>query len=566
MKISLAGPSYTSASVNAAVQQTMNLVPELIEVPNEPVKMVLYGRPGIKIFITLPQPKIRALWSGGGRLFVVNGSNLSEVFENGTATDRTGSVAQGTGDPDPAQIFSNGHQLMIVSGGKVYVDNGGAGGGPLPALFLLSGTGNTTTTGAFLDRVTGPNFDGSWTNKGITVNGRQYQVSGVVDASRLILNTAPPNENNVPWAISAGAPVDGVTGGFIDGYGVVNRVPRPDLLPVGGPDPGRQFNISGLNDFTYWDPLMFGIKEGRSDYIRSVLCDHEELILFGTESTEIWTNTGAAEFPFQRITGAFINDGSVSTYAPCSVGATFCWLGGTPDGQTRAYRAEGLQPVRISTHAQEWAWNAPGFRIRDAVSFSYIDAGHRYWVVNFWQQQQTWVYDMNTQLWHERATWNAPGSNFLRYIPWYHTFIPEWGEGGKHIVGNPASGTLYEMSSNLFVDDDKAIQYQRAFPHLINENQYSYHHRLEVLMEMGALQSGEPVPLLGLDWSDDHGHTWKTATIGRLMPGAQAGDYSKRAVFRRLGKARDRVYRVGCNARTKVAVIDTFLEATPGFA
>jgi hypothetical protein len=121
------------------------------------------------------------------------------------------------------------------------------------------------------------------------------------------------------------------------------------------------------------------------------------------------------------------------------------------------------------------------------------------------------------------------------------------------------------MSSNIFVDDDKAIQYQRAFPHLINENQYSFHHRLEVLMEMGALQSGDPVPLLGLDWSDDHGHTWRE-DVARLMPAAPAGDYTRRAVFRRLGKARDRVYRVGCNARTKVALIDTFLEATAGFA
>jgi hypothetical protein len=564
MKISLAGPSYTSGSVNAAVQQTMNLVPELIEVPNEPVKMVLYGRPGIKFFTALSPIKIRAMWAGGGRLFVVNGSNLTEVLSNGNATPRTGSVAQGTGDPDPAQIFSNGHQLMVVSGGKVYCDNGA---GPVPALFLVSGTGNLLASPGSLNWVSGPTFQTSWTGMNITINGQIYTITGVPGTgptyTTLLLSPTPANASNVPWAISGGTQVDGVTGGIIDSYFVVNRVPRPDLSQTS--DPGRQFNISGLNDGTYWDPLMFGVKEGRSDYIQSVLCDHEELILFGTESTEIWTNTGAADFPFQRVPGAFIQDGSVAIYAPCSVGPTFCWLGGGPDGQTRAYRAEGLQPVRISTHAQEWAWNAPAFRVNDAVSYSYINAGHLHWVINFWQQQQTWVYDMNTQLWHERALWNPAGSNFLRYQPWYHVFIPEWGDGGKHIVGDPATGKLYELSSNYFDDDGTAIQYQRAFPHLINENQYGYHHRLEVLMEMGALTAGQPVPLLGLDWSDDHGHTWKTG-IGRLMPAAQAGDYTKRAVFRRLGKARDRVYRVGVNASTKVALIDTFLEATPGFA
>jgi hypothetical protein len=361
--------------------------------------------------------------------------------------------------------------------------------------------------------------------------------------------------------------VDGVTGGFIDGYGVVNREPRPDLPQTG--DPGRQFNISGLNDFTIWDPLQYGIKEGRSDYINSVLCDHEELVLFGTESTEIWQNVGATPtnlFPFQRIPGAFIQDGSVAIYAPCSVGPTFCWLGGGPDGQTRAYQANGLQPQRISTHAQEWAWNAPGFSVRDAVSYSYQNAGHLHWVINFWEQQKTWVYDTTTSLWHERALWNAPGSNFLRYKAWFHTFVPEWGMGGKHIVGDPVTGNLYEMSSGFYDDDGTPIQCQRAFPHLIQENQYAYHHRLEILAEMGALNPGDPIPLIGLDWSDDHGHTWETATQGRLMPMSASGNYVKRAAFRRLGKARDRVYRIGINARTKVAFIDTFLEATQGFA
>jgi hypothetical protein len=99
-------------------------------------------------------------------------------------------------------------------------------------------------------------------------------------------------------------------------------------------------------------------------------------------------------FPFQRIPGAFIRDGSVSVYAPCSVGPYICWLGGTPNGQTVAYRALAFQPERISTFAQEEAWNSANFKVSDAVSYCYLDAGHLFWVLNFWQQQQTWVYDM----------------------------------------------------------------------------------------------------------------------------------------------------------------------------
>ena len=561
MRISLAGPSYTSGSVNAACEQTMNLVPELIEAPGEPVRMVLYGRPGLKHFSNVVPTKVRGLWAGGGRLFIVHGNTLSEVTSAGGVTPRTGTIAELGTDPDPAQMFSNGHQLMVVAGHKVYVDNGA---GPVVAKFALGGTGNTVTSTASLNYLSGDTPVAGWVGQLIRINNRVYTITGLITTPSIMvqLSPAPPNENGVRYLIAMGADLDGVTGGFLDGYFIVNRVPNP-TAPSATDDPGRQFNISALNDGTIWDPLMYAVKEGHSDYINSILCDHEQLILFGTETTEIWQNTGNADFPFQRIPGAYIQDGTVAVYAPCSVGTTFYWLGGGSDGQTRAYRANGFRPERISTHAQEWTWNTPDFRVRDAVSYSYINAGHLYWVVSFWQQNKCWVFDVNTSLWHEWGLWDAANSRFLLQKAYYHAFVPEWGDGGKHIVGDPKTGNLYEMSASFYDDDGTAMQCQRAFPHLINENQYAYHSRLEVLVEMGALGVTDPLPQLGLDWSDDHGHTF---AHGRLKNMAASGNYTQRMAWRRLGKARDRVYRVGVNGHTKVALIDTYLEATAGFA
>jgi hypothetical protein len=558
MKISLVGPSYTAASVVAAAQQTMNLYPETIAVSDEPRKQIFVGRPGMKLFATLTPSFIRTLWSGGGRLFVVHANVLSEVHSDGTYTSSSNTVAQGTQDPDPAQIFSNGHQLMIVSGGQVYCDNGD---GPVPVRFSVSGTASTTGTNDQVTRLTGPSFDGpTMTGKTLRLDGLFYHIDGVVTADVMLVTPNPKASAESVWSVGAGALLDGVTGGFLDGYFIVNRVPKPQTPD----DPGRQFAISALFDGTLWDALDFGVKEGYPDYIRSIHCDHEELWLFGTETTEIWMNVGTtlvggvASFPFQRITGAFIHDGSVATYAPCTVGPYTCWLGGTPAGQTIAYRAMAFQPERISTFAQEQNWNAPGFRVWDAVSYAYRDGGHLFWVINFWQQQQTWVYDMTENLWHERAMYNTATSQFLRYQPWYHTFIPEWGTGGKHIVGDPNTGKLYEMSLDYTDDDGLPIQYQRAFPHLLNEDRNLFHHRFELYMETGLT----PQMLVGLDWSDDRGHTFKALAPFHTSGGA--GQLSARIVWRRLGRSRDRVYRVGVQGTGKVALTDAFLEVTPG--
>jgi len=86
----------------------------------------------------------------------------------------------------------------------------------------------------------------------------------------------------------------------------------------------------------------------------------------------------------------------------------------------------------------------------------------------------------------------------------------------------------------------------RRTPHLSNEQLWTFYHQLQIDLQAGVgLVTGQGSdPQVMLRWSDDGGRTWSSeqwASAGAL------GAYKTRALWRRLGRARDRVFEVVVN-------------------
>lgn len=522
------GPSYTGQSLNVAAERSVNLYVEGADAGNPKARLVLYGTPGIHLFCTLPGQPIRGLWEGAGRLFAVAGAGLYEVFPDGTNFYR--GVIGGSG---PVQIFPNGNQLLIVAGGSVWVDTGTSIINPSSP---YAGVVNVDGTGKIVTWVSGDEFDASFVAQLITITGGGYLVSAVSNDSKTITltGTGPTGANQ---AYTASIPVPAGVGTLIDGYGVVT-IPN-----------SRQFKISKLNDFTSWDGLDFAVKEGYPDQLVAVLADHEELWLFGLETTEVWSNTGAALFPFERIPGAFIHKGCIAPFSPQRLAGGVAWLGGDSQGQIIAYRAQGFMPSRISTHAVETQWGAYA-TVADAWSYTYVDRGHEFWVINFPTADATWVYDATSGQWHERTHLVAGVPH--RQLQANHTYV-----FGKHLCGDYASGAIWEMNSNFSDENGSSMQRIRAAAHFSTEQLWQFFSRFQLDMEVGQSTSA---PSVSLDWSDDGGHTYNTP---RTITPSNAS-YAARVIFRRLGKSRDRVFRVTITGTAKIALIQAMVDVEAG--
>jgi hypothetical protein len=253
---------------------------------------------------------------------------------------------------------------------------------------------------------------------------------------------------------------------------------------------------------------------------------------------------------------------------------TLFWLGQDERGAGIVWRVNGYTPQRISTHSVEWFISeyAKANGISDAVAYAEQDEGHTCYVLHFPSATcepsaaggmtqnvrlgATWVYDVASQQWHERAYWNAPTGQWQAHLGRSHCY-----GFGQHLVGDYQSGNIYVASSDNFDDAGKAIRRVRRAPVLSDEQRTMFFHSLEIAMQVGAGNAIDPNPLGALRCSNDGGLTWgseRTISLG------VAGNYTDRVRWTALGSARRRVYEFSTEARVPVTLVDAYQEATPG--
>ena len=336
--------------------------------------------------------------------------------------------------------------------------------------------------------------------------------------------------------------------GYLDGYFVFNE---PN---------SQKFWVTSLLDGTSVDPLDFASAEGYPDDVVALIVDHREVYLFGNNSVEVWYDAGTPDFPLARVQGAFMEVGCEAAYSVAKLDNSVFWLGSDARGRGIVYRANGYTPARISTNAIEYATQSYG-NITDAIGYTYQQDGHPFYVLIFPSANATWVFDVSTMLWHERAAFQD--GEFLR-----HRSNCQMSFNDEIVVGDYEDGRVYAFDLDVYADDDQIQKWLRSWRALAtgqNNLKRTAHHSLQLDAQTGVgLNSGQGSdPQVMLRWSDDAGHTWSNEhwkSMGAI------GGYGYRTIWRRLGmteKIRDRVYEVSGTDPVKIAIMGAELFVTP---
>lgn len=305
----------------------------------------------------------------------------------------------------------------------------------------------------------------------------------------------------------------------------------------------NKFFISALLDGTAYAALDFASAESSPDFVRSVLNWQGVLLIFGETSIEVWDSTGALSFPFQPRKGSTIPRGIASKTAMVREDSAVFFLG---DDRVAYRLGPGLS--RISTHAIENQWEHYA-NVADAFCLTFPHDGHKFIVFQFPSAGATFVYDIATGLWHERASWDASGSE----VRWrVNCALNVY---GKTLLGDNNSGQVGVIDHDVYTEFEDPILLTAVMPPLHGRGKKVRCPWLEIDMETGVgLATGQGSdPQVMLDWSDDGGRTFPGPVLTQSM--GAIGDYQARVRFDRLGMFYQRSYRVRISDPVKRAIL-----------
>ena len=509
--------------------------------------------------------------------------------------------------------------VVRVSNGSITAGQQLFGLGVLPETVITAGSGFTWTlnqsqtvnNGPLSCQPVGATFNGQMSGTTLTVNsvssgtiyvGMTVQGSGVT-ANTIVTALGTGTGGTGTYLISTSQTVSAETmyalnfailpasDGAFQGANVVDIVDNYFIYN----DPNTQ-QWAATNILSPITPaLSYANKFTAPDNLVSLIADHGQVFLLGEKSAEVWSDQGTFPFPFQRIPGASSQHGIVAAQSISRVGNSFAYVSQNIRGQGQIMLMNGYMPSRISTHAVEQTLQNQ--KINDAIAWTYQLEGHEVYVVTFPSLDLTWAYDITTQMWHK---WLYVDDNNV-----FHRHRGNCAAVFQNLVmvGDWQNGNLYALDPQNYTDNGHTIRRVRRAPHLVSDLQRQYFDELQIQFQPGVGVGGFSItrgnylgtpyyipangsliiaqadidylaipnqvtqddnrinPQAMLRWSNDGGSTWSSEFWQKI---GYQGKYKNRAIWRRLGMARDRIYELVVTDPVNAVVVSANLKATSG--
>ncbi len=337
---------------------------------------------------------------------------------------------------------------------------------------------------------------------------------------------------------------------FIDAYFLLNEKNTPKIW------------FSALENGLSWSGTDFFARSETSDNCVGFKVMNNRVWFFGSQTSELFYNTGDATNPFAPFPGTVFQEGLVCYSALQILGESLIWLAQDNQGRNRIVMASAPQPDPITTPAVSYAL-AQYPSLDDCELMCYEQEGHPFACFTFPSspEKTTWCYDVRSKEWHVRQDWDEASGTYLR---WRARGLCSVGQ--RLIVGDYQSDAIYALDLDTFDHDGDILMRERTAPYLGSDNQFMFLDQFELGMEAGVGlvygQGSDPQLMLDVSW--DGAKTWGpvvTADLGAM------GEYGASSCWHSLGSGRQDRLVVRVRQSDPVKAVwgpGAWLRATPG--
>lgn len=299
-----------------------------------------------------------------------------------------------------------------------------------------------------------------------------------------------------------------------------------------------------------------------SDSIQAIYAVGANLYLFCTKTVEIWQR-GSGEYETWVRTSYTTNasNGIQCPYSIACCGSTLYYLGSGESFAKGIMRVDGNQYTKIS---DDWLEAKLLQERSDTVyAFAYAVGSHNFYVLQLPTVGETWVYDTDTQEWHERKSRDRVSGEEIQW----RVAAMSWFRG--RFIAYCHDGCAYTHSEDYWYEDyaDElkiAMTRHRQGAVLVDDNKPFVFNELAIECNVGTWgrdgYDEEKIPRMLLQVSKDGGEHFGNT---RSTSMGKTGQFSYRVRFHNLGINRLCVIRLTYSHPTSLELTTVSQRITP---
>lgn len=197
-----------------------------------------------------------------------------------------------------------------------------------------------------------------------------------------------------------------------------------------------QYAKYGFITYSEWSP----------DNTIALCSNGSKLYTFGERSWQVFSYNNDINNPFSSPDNAAGNIGIKAANSLAMLGNTVLWLGSSDIGDNGVFMIKDTEITRVSTQDIEREITQLT-NLQNAYSSIWEEHQHVFYSITFEDSKKTFVYDVNEQAWHYRASYDK--DNRLTYWRYNHATFAY----GKQYVGT--DNALCYMDENKYTEHDE---------------------------------------------------------------------------------------------------------------